>query len=230
MKFYLIRHSITQDNVERKFSGCRTDMPLIQEGIDILQPVRDVPQNSILFVSPMLRARQTAEIMFPGKEQIVVNEIMEMDFGIFEAKNHSMLDGDPDYQAWLDSGGLAIIPGGESIGIFRERVLRGLKKILAEAVREEREAVYTVAHGGTLMAVMSFVTGRDYFDFNVPNGMGYVIELEADDAGNITSAGSYDRFCGGLRDGYRDWRPPQYTPSGEMDRQSDSFSGQEASR
>ena len=218
MKFYLIRHGITQDNIDLKFSGCQTDTPLIQKGIDALDAVRDVPRGSILFVSPMLRARQTARIMFPGKKQHVVDGFKEMDFGIFEAKNHLMLDGDPDYQAWLDSGGEAKIPGGESIGTFAERTFAAFRNAAAKAAERGTDTVYVVAHGGTIMAVMSTLTGEDYFGFNVPNGMGYVIELEADDAGNVTSAGSYDRFCGGLRDGYRDWRPPQYTPSDQVDR------------
>ena len=109
MKCYLIRHGITQDNIDLKFSGCQTDTPLIQKGIEQLDAVRDVPQNSILYVSPMLRARQTAAIMFPGKKQHIVDSFKEMDFGIFEAKNHLMLNGDPDYQAWLDSGGEAVL-------------------------------------------------------------------------------------------------------------------------
>ena len=218
MKCYLIRHGITEDNIELLFSGCRTDSPLTREGMDALMAVENVPENSILFVSPMLRARQTAEIMFPDLKQTVIDEIREMDFGAFEAKNHKMLNGDPDYQAWLDSGGYMKIPGGESIAVFKERILEGLKKAVQIARKEGADNVYIVAHGGTLMAAMSSLTGEDYFDFNVPNGMGYCIELEADDAGNIVAAGSYDRFCGGLRDGYRDWRPPQYTPSGEMDR------------
>ena len=195
MKCYLIRHGITQDNIDLKFSGCQTDTPLIQKGIEQLDAVRDVPQNSILYVS-----------------------FKEMDFGIFEAKNHLMLNGDPDYQAWLDSGGEARIPGGESIEMFAGRTYAAFEKAIADAAGRGIGTVYIVAHGGTIMAVMSTLTGEDYFGFNVPNGMGYVIELEADDAGNITSAGSYDRFCGGLRDGYRDWRPPQYTPSDQVDR------------
>ena len=218
MKCYLIRHGMTQDNIDLNFSGCKTDRPLLKEGMEKLAAVDDVPKNSILFVSPMIRARQTAGIMFPDMDQIVVDDLREMDFGIFEAKNHKMLDGDPDYQAWLDSGGMMKIPEGESIGIFRKRIMSGLRKAILHAVNKGIDNVFIVAHGGTIMAGMSTLTGKDYFDFNVPNGMGYVIELEADDAGNITSAGSYDRFCGGIRDGYRDWRPPQYTPSGEMDR------------
>ena len=34
-----------------------------------------------LFVSPMLRCRQTAELLFPGQEQVVIDKLREMDFG-----------------------------------------------------------------------------------------------------------------------------------------------------
>ena len=218
MKCYLIRHGMTQDNIDLNFSGCQTDTPLLPEGIGMLDAVDNVPGNSLLFVSPMRRARQTADIMFPGMKQIIIDDLREMNFGIFEAKNHKILNGDPQYQAWLDSGGEMMIPGGDSIYSFRKRVMSGLTKAVSHAAAKGVDHVFVVAHGGTIMASMSALTGKEYFDFNVPNGMGYVIELEADDAGNITSAGSYDRFCGGIRDGHRDWRPPQYTPSGEVDR------------
>ena len=80
------------------------------------------------------------------------------------------------------------------------------------------ETMYIVAHGGTAMALMSWLTGEDYYTFNLPNGAGYEIELETDDGGNVLAATAYDRFFGGLCDGSADWRPPKNTPSDKMDR------------
>ena len=130
----------------------------------------------------------------------------------------SVLDGEPEYQAWLDSGGAAEIPGGESIGTFRKRAWNGFMEAVASAARKGADTLYLVVHGGTIMAVMSSLTGKDYFDFNAPNGAGYIIDLETDDAGNVTASTTYDRFCGGLRAGSDGWRPPRYTPSDRMDR------------
>ena len=97
-----------------------------------------------------------------------------------------------------------------------------MKEVLMEAVasaaRKGADTLYLVVHGGTIMAVMSSLTGKDYFDFNAPNGAGYIIDLETDDAGNVTASTTYDRFCGGLRAGSDGWRPPRYTPSDSMDR------------
>ena len=38
--------------------------------------------------------------------------------------------------------------------------------------------VVTVVHGGTIMAVLSSLTGGEYFDFQVKNGEGYETVLE----------------------------------------------------
>ena len=218
MKCYLIRHSITDANEKKYFNGCRSDDPLTQEGRDLIKPIDDVEKDAVVFCSPMRRARETAAIMLPGFEPVIIDDLKEMDFGRFEGKNHEMLQNDPEYIAWLESGGALRVPDGEKISEFIQRIMRGLGKALAEAKARGADTLYIVAHGGTLMASMSTLTGESYFDFNTPNGAGFVIELETDNAGNITAETSYDRFFGGLRDGSSDWRPPQYTPSDSVDR------------
>ncbi len=218
MKCYLIRHGITEGNIALHFNGSGTDEPLTPEGRDALKEIEGVEPGSMLFASPMKRALETADILFHGREPAVIDDLREMHFGIFEGKNHKMLDGDPEYQAWLDSGGAAKIPGGESIESFRKRAWKGFTEALTIASRKGTKTVYMVVHGGTIMAVMSTLTGEDYFDFNAPNGAGYIIEVEIDDAGNVTASTTYDRFCGGLRAGPDGWRPPRYTTSDRMDR------------
>ena len=218
MKCYLIRHGITKGNTALHFNGSGTDEPLTGEGREALKEIKVVEERSILFTSPMKRALETAAIQFPGMKPVIIDELREMHFGIFEGKNHGMLDGTPEYQAWLDSGGEDEIPGGESIKSFSDRVWKGFTKAIGIAAGKRTDTVFMVVHGGTIMAVMSSLTGESYFDFNVPNGAGYVIELETDDAGNVTGAAAYDRFCGGIRAGSDGWRPPRYTPSDSMDR------------
>ena len=218
IKCYLIRHGITEGNTALHFNGSGTDEPLTEEGKEALKKIEGVKPGSMLFASPMTRARETADILFPHMKPMIIDDLREMHFGIFEGKNHKMLDGLSEYQSWLDSGGTARIPEGESIGSFRERAWKGFTEALAIAARQGADTVYLVVHGGTIMAVMSSLTGKDYFDFNAPNGAGYIIEVEIDDAGNVTASTAYDRFCGGLRAGSDGWRPPRYTPSDSMDR------------
>ena len=78
-----------------------------------------------VFVSPMLRCRQTAEILFPQIPQIEIDPWREMDFGEFEGKNYAQLNGDLRYQAWIDSGGTLAFPGGES----REAGIQSVSKV-----------------------------------------------------------------------------------------------------
>ncbi len=214
MKCYLIRHGQTMGNVLLNFNGCRTNEPLTEDGRAALRKIDDVPEGAVLFASPLKRAIETASIMLPGHKPTVIEDLREMDFGYFEGKNHKMLEGDPGYQEWLDSGGASKVPGGESIAEFQERVVGAFREAVSRAVSQGADSMYIVAHGGTLMAVMNMLTGESYYEFNAPNGAGYCIDLEVDDGCKNISADTYDRFCGGLSDGPDGWRPPQYTPSG----------------
>lgn len=211
MKVTIIRHGKIPSNIKRLYAGCRTDEPLTEEGRAELQCVlgsRDADTSRVmLFVSPMIRAGESAEIMFPGLEQHVVSDLREMDFGIFEGRNHDeMMADEPFYKEWFDSGCTLAIPGGESMQSFTDRSMEGFRRAVKQATCSAGEdkhidEIYIVAHGGTLMSVMSTLTGGGYYDFYSLNGCGYTIDLEVDDAGNIVAAGAYDRFCGGLHSG-----------------------------
>ena len=108
----LLRHGATPANREHRYLG-KTDEALSEEGrAELLLKKKEIPAE-LLLVSPMLRCRQTAEILFPGRAQVQIPEWTEMDFGRFEGKNYRELNGDPDYQAWIDSGGTLPFPGGE---------------------------------------------------------------------------------------------------------------------
>ena len=51
----------------------------------------------------MKRCIQTAQIIYPGREAVVVDDLKECDFGRFEGKNYIELSGDAYYQKWIDS-------------------------------------------------------------------------------------------------------------------------------
>ncbi len=218
MRVTLIRHGKTRGNIERRFCGCRTDEPLTEEGRSALKCIDGAAEDSLIFVSPMLRARETAGILFPGRDLIEVDELKEMDFGIFEPHNHEELDGNPDYQAWIDSGGTMQVPGGESMKSFVQRTMTGLAKAVKHASSNDTDEIYIVAHGGTIMSVMGALTHLNYYDFLVENGCGFTFDLEVDDAGNIVAAGTYDSFRSGVRAGSSDRGSSQNASSGKMDR------------
>lgn len=203
IKLVLIRHGATEANKEHRYLG-RTDEPLCAQAKDLLSAKKHCyPNIDLLFTSPMKRCMETAEILYPDHKPIVINDFCEMDFGDFEGKNYKELNGDPRYQAWIDSGATIAFPNGESREEFEGRCRRGMyeaAQILTNLSREaaalnrckseaasdgcepacgehQTESVGLVVHGGTIMALCSTFGGGDYFDYQVKNGEGYVCSL-----------------------------------------------------
>ncbi len=168
----LIRHGATGFNLEHRYLS-RTDEGLAEEGVRALLLRKEV-YNSLspgrLYSGPMLRCRQTAEILFPGRECHLVPEWTEMDFGSFEGKNYRELNKDAAYQSWIDSGGTAPFPEGEGQPEFIARTMRGFYNMLSEMGAAE---IVAVVHGGTIMALVSTIFGGNYFDYQVENGEGF---------------------------------------------------------
>lgn len=196
MKVIIIRHGKTQSNIERRYMGCRTDEDLLETEKLSLQDPGIADDDLLIISSPMKRSLQTAHIFFPGREILVADDLREMDFGIFEGKNYMDLSGDPDYQAWVDSGCTSRIPGGESMDSFIKRTMTGFREAVRTAIDKRAATLCIVAHGGSIMSVMYSLFGGNYYDYYTQNGDGYIFRLEVDDAGDFAAAGTYDSFCG----------------------------------
>ena len=188
-----IRHGATKANKERRYLGQKTDEPLSAEGIGRLQRQKaegKYPAVDCLFSGPMKRCRETAEILYPDKRAVIVPEWKETDFGAFEGKNYTQLQGDRRYQAWIDSGGRLPFPEGESREAFADRCKRGFNRVtealsamdvsLKKPERERPLRVGLIVHGGTIMALFSCFFGGDYYDYQVSNGDGYRYILSMD--------------------------------------------------
>lgn len=80
---YLIRHMQSEANLRRIWGG---DYPLTEKGINDAEELKNKInlQPDLLVVSPLVRAQQTAEILFPEKEYIVDEAFREIYFGDYE--------------------------------------------------------------------------------------------------------------------------------------------------
>ncbi|MFI3211909.1 MAG: histidine phosphatase family protein [Eubacteriales bacterium] len=208
MKIYLIRHGQTEGNKDKRYLGI-TDEALCVEGkAEILNRVEGgcYPASDFLFVSPMKRCLETASIIFPEVQQVVVSDLRECDFGSFEYRNHAEMDGEKAYQEWIDSNGLLPFPGGESLLSFQKRcaaafleTIQGLEKIMQEDKNNitsqnngkdtKDKKVSFVIHGGTIMAIMSAFSNdpTKYFNYLCDNGRGYILDWEDGTCINIQS-------------------------------------------
>lgn len=88
MKLYVVRHGITLWNAKKKVQGA-ADIPLAEEGIRLArltgEALKEVPFD-VCFTSPLVRARQTAELILGDRQipVIVDPRIQEIDFGELE--------------------------------------------------------------------------------------------------------------------------------------------------
>lgn len=182
MNIYFIRHGMTQGNKERRYIG-KTEEPLCAEGRRALEEKR-CPQVEKVFASPRIRCRETAAILYPHQEAVIIEELAECDFGTFEGKNAEELQGSEDFLKWTQSGGSLPFPGGESKESFGKRCLSGFEKVRNYCKTHQIEHAALVVHGGTIMSILEEI-GRpkqEFYDYYVENGEGYQLILEEADS------------------------------------------------
>ena len=175
MKLWLIRHGLTELGEAGKYQG-RLDNGLCDTGRTQLHRAGWTPEH--VYVSPALRAKETAAILFPEARQIVVPGLREMDFGLFEGRSWREMEHDAQYRAWVDGNCEGQCPDGENRADFSARVCAAVQKILeAEAEAGSGDAVI-VAHGGTQMAALwHWGTPRqEYYRWQTGCGCGWLLD------------------------------------------------------
>lgn len=170
IELQFIRHGATAGNLEKRYIG-RTDEPLCAAGFAQIRELKACRfQADRLFVSPMLRTRQTAEILFPEMPCTLVPDFRETDFGIFEGKTAAELSDCPAYQTWVDSQCLDPIPQGESVSQFKARCRAAFAEIL-QALLDGTHAAFVV-HGGVIMSILEAYArpSKPFYAYHIANG------------------------------------------------------------
>ena len=179
-----IRHGKTKGNEEERYIGTEDEV-LSWCGIKELEEKRQsgyYPPADFVFVSPMKRCKQSAELIYPGIPKWEIASFREIDFGEFEGKNYKELSGNPSYQKWIDSGGTLPFPNGESREQLKVRCKNGFLEALRILEKEETKRTITrvafLVHGGTIMAILDTFSRGNYFDFQCRNGTGFFCDLK----------------------------------------------------
>lgn len=125
----------------------------------------------------MKRCVQTARIIYPNVPMKILDDLRECDFGSFEGKSYAELNGDPDYQAWIDSGGILPFPRGESHEDFTKRCCGAFLQAVSDM---DGKTAAMVVHGGTIMSVLErFAEPKmDFYDYMKKNCCGYLTEYK----------------------------------------------------
>jgi len=145
-ELWLIRHAETDWAKAGRHTGL-TDIPLNAEGRAhaATLPERLAGQRfAAVFVSPLSRARETAELAGLGEQAQVRDDLVEYDYGDYEGvTTDAIRDERPGWYLWRDGA-----PGGEQpddVGARADRVI-------AEALAVDGD-VALVAHGHVLRVV-----------------------------------------------------------------------------
>lgn len=153
--FLVIRHGKTQWNLDKKLQG-RRDIPLCDAGKTELSKYR-IPTEFDDFdwrVSPLLRARQTAELL-GCRSDVVDDRLIEMNFGEWEGMKLSQLrDEYGDALLVNEAKGVHMKPpGGESPYEVQQRLKSFLKGLTKPTI--------AITHKGVIRALKSLACNWD---------------------------------------------------------------------
>lgn len=155
----LIRHGLTDWNVAGRFQG-QTDRPLSEDG---RRQARRLARRTSRFggvdrvvSSPLRRARETAELAFPGHEIVTDPRLMELDFGLFEGSTLDENVARPEWAAWFADPYLSAPPDGESYRELRERAVAWFDELPGDLAH-----VVAVTHSGTIQMLLAHVLGLE---------------------------------------------------------------------
>lgn len=181
---YLLRHGAIREAGEETRCIGRTDLALVEEGrlqaLALRDYFRDRPLDRV-YASPLKRCRETAALVFPGREIIYEPALMEQDCGAWEGLTFAeirvlypdlyLLRGE-DLNAHPPAGGEAFA---QALVRFRE----GIRK----ALDESRGDLTVVAHATVNRLFLADLLGMDLADIHdlpQPYACVNVIEIEGE--------------------------------------------------
>lgn len=163
MELYLVRHGQSEANAQKIMQGAKIDRPLTNQGIQQAQVTKaklaDLHFDQI-FVSPLRRASQTAEIIVGDRQTVCFDpRLVEFDYGQWDGQPILQLVHDyPQYfqqahnfkNAWRESGG-------ESY----EDTYRRLKSFMSMLDVNAQQNVLVVSHGMTIKLWVAMLLQMD---------------------------------------------------------------------
>lgn len=161
---YIMRHGRTDWNDLHKLQG-QTDVPLNENG-------REMARNAakecagihfdVCFCSPLIRAKETAEILLEGRDVplIIDGRLIEMGFGVFEGVENSFRIPDCPVNVLFLEPEKYVTPveEGESLDALFARTGEFLEETVRPLVEQGKD-VLAVSHGVSIAAMICRVKG-----------------------------------------------------------------------
>lgn len=164
---------------EGKYIG-HTDAPLSEDGkaqlADMMEKY-EYPEAQVVISSPLKRCLETAGMLYPGMNPIILDTLAECDFGEFEGLTAEELADVPEFGAWLAGGADAAPPHGESGSEFQRRVFGAFVSIVDGIITAGTDNAAVITHGGvinTMLALFAFPEKKVY-EWLTPCCCGYTL-------------------------------------------------------
>jgi broad specificity phosphatase PhoE len=153
----LMRHGETPWNRQGRVMGCnpveldshgRSQVAGLVDFVRALKP-------DLIVTSPLVRARQSAEIIADGLGGLPIREdqqIAEVQYGRWEGMTYEDLIVDEEYLRYREEPILSSTPGGESIGEVQARGVESVMRTLGET---DGLRVLFVSHGDIIRTILS---------------------------------------------------------------------------
>lgn len=156
MKLYVVRHGQTEWNVLKKIQGS-ADIPLNECGKEQAQETKLNLENinfDIIICSPLIRAKQTAEIINSGRNLDIIfdNRLRERNYGEFEGTSKSSFN----YNGFWSYNKNLKYTKAENIQEFFKRIYEFLDEI---KIRYSDKNVLIVCHAGITKAIECYAKG-----------------------------------------------------------------------
>ncbi|MBR1533598.1 MAG: histidine phosphatase family protein [Ruminococcus sp.] len=178
---HFIRHGAINPTLRGRYIGV-TDVPLSDKGkIEIrkLDATMAYPYAKAVFSSPLKRCTQTARIIYPDTEPLIIDQLSECHFGEWENKSVAELAGDETFKKWLAGDPSVKPPRGESNADFTRRVCLIFESIVDGLIKTGTTDAAIITHGGvmtTLLSVYGLPQAKP-FDWICDNGYGYSLRI-----------------------------------------------------
>ena len=182
---YIMRHGKTEWNEMKKLQG-RTDIPLNEEGRSMARQVQEECAQigfDICYTSPLLRARETAEIALEGLGVPIIEDdrLKEMSFGVYEGcTNYFEGTGQPINVLFQKPEEYVAVEGGETLEQLYSRTGEFLEQVIKPEIIANKK-ILIVGHGAMNCSIISQIRNiplDKFWDVGIPNCK--LIELETD--------------------------------------------------
>ncbi len=175
MELYILRHGTTPWNQKHLLQGW-SDIPLDEHGIRLAKELHEALQDvhfDLCYTSPLLRAKQTAELVLEGRRVPTIEDerLKEMCFGKYEGRDVSRSN--PNLEDWLrralstEMEAYRTPEDGESPQQVIERTGRFLKDVCEQFGNDDKRILIST-HGAASRAMMNNLWGGDFWHGSIP--------------------------------------------------------------